>query len=267
MKMKEKEDKPKISTAGKRFAHSVWTGASDKEINRRIQNDPELSKKEALIWERIKNLRQNARQEGKWFFVPKDEPETERTVEEMDEIIAEGLALAEEMEFNTPVKKPERKTEKNNNQGKIVKKERKDFEGVIIPLRKIMLEKEPIFRKISDEWSEFTYSLFAHPMSVRFEFPTENFAEDEVRLTDFPENFGTDETAKVFINLITRKKQDQQNQNIDFLIELRYLGPVNGHQVYEAIVDDKVIFPSKGIYTTSKLKSGNMLHLYPIPAQ
>jgi hypothetical protein len=204
--------------------------------------------------------------------------------EETDEIIAEGLALAKKMEHNMePAEKPTGKKQKNggkvlwedkqqkpeqkkeepkkDNQQKVEKKGRKNFDGTVIPLGKIALTEKPIFKNFSDEWSEFTFSLFAHPMSVILGSLAEN-SENEVRLTDFPEDFGPDKTAKVFMNLITRRFKN--TRDTDFLIEFKYLGPANGHMIHNVVFTDQQINPGRNIYTTSKLKRGKMIQLFPI---
>ncbi len=203
--------------------------------------------------------------------------------EETDKIIDEGLALTEKMESDMKPaepagekqknggqilwedkqqKKPEQKKEKpkKDNQQKVEKKERKYFNGTVIPLGKIALNEEPIFKNFSDEWSEFTFPLFAHPMSVILGSLTEN-SEEEVRLTGFPEDFGPDKTAKVFMNLITRRCK--KARDTDFLIEFKYLGPANGHQIHDVVLTNQQINPGKDIYTTSKLRSGKMVQLFP----
>lgn len=238
----------KISKVGRTFAQKNWTGVSNKEIRRRIDCDQSLIKERTLIMEKIEGIRKDARQRGKLFNVPKDEPEKVKNIE-----------------------KPS-----NEKAGKATKKVKRHFDGTVINLFKAVINGRPLFKRIAQEETEYVYPLFNHPMSISMLMDEAGDAKDsapeigkDIKFTDLPENLNVpgEISGKFFINVISTKLRSEKGMG--FSLEFKYLGPLNGHAVYEATVDSREVFPEKGEIHTSRFakEKGLRLHLVPVQSE
>lgn len=183
-----------------------------------------------------------------------------------EKILGAGLKISEErVRSRTPEiqKRTEEIVSEDPDLGKIMESDaptqKQRYEGTVINLYKVSREERPIDKIITEEKTEYVYPLFNHPVSLQF--LKETMTDESVELINVPEGSAS-VTGKFFANLVSTMLKSKKEKL--FSIQLKYLGPVNGHQVLEPMLSKERGIPEKGSIFTSSLKSGKMLWLKPI---
>lgn len=243
--------KVQLSKKARELAQRLWKNYSNASIAKMLEGNPE--KENILV--KIENIRTNERQKGRRFSIPKDEPEEVKSIEKPS--------------------KGEKQSKKPSDKkaSEATKKVKRHFEGTVINLFKAVINGRPLFKRIAEEETEYIYPLFNHPMSIKMLMGEAGDAKDsipeigkDIKFTDLPENLNVsgEISGKFFINVVSTKLHSEKGMG--FSLEFKYLGPLNGHTVYEATVDSREVFPEKGEIHTSRFakEKGLRLHLVPI---